>query len=64
MPTLIAATVIVIMSSGIFNNPKSPITDDATNTFGINPIIITLKDLKIINNMREITANTIINDPT
>ena len=36
MPTLIAATVIVMMSKGIFNNPSNPITDDATNIFGIN----------------------------
>ena len=62
MPTLIAATVIVMMSKGIFNNPSNPITDDATNIFGINPTIITFKDLNIKNNIKEITAKTINKD--
>ena len=62
IPTLIAATVIVIISRGILNNPNNPITEDATNIFGIKPINITFKDLKIKNNIREITAKTIISE--
>ena len=63
MPTLIAATVIVIMSKGIFNKPSNPITEDATNIFGISPIIIIFKDLNIKNNIKEMTAKTINKDP-
>ena len=59
IPTLIAATVIVIISRGILNKPSRPITEDATKIFGINPIIITFRDLKINNNISEITVKTI-----
>ena len=62
IPTLIAATVIVIISRGILNNPNNPITEDATKIFGIKPINITFKDLKIKNNIKEITAKTIISE--
>ena len=62
IPTLIAATVIVIISRGILNNPNNPITEEATKIFGIKPINITFKDLKIKNNIEEITAKTIISE--
>ena len=38
-------------------------TEDATKIFGIKPMIITLIDLNIKNNINEITAKTINNDP-
>ena len=63
IPTLIAATVIVIMSKGIFNRPNKPITEEATKILGINPITITLNDLKIISNIIDITAKTINKEP-
>ena len=58
IPTLIAATVIVIMSNGIFSNPKRPITEEATKIFGTNPIIIIFNDLKINKSMKPMTLNT------
>ena len=63
IPTLIAATVIVIISKGILNNPNKPITEDATKMFGISPIKTTFIDLKIKNNIKEMTAKTIISEP-
>ena len=38
MPTLIAATVIVMISNGILKIPNNPSTIDAVMRFGINPI--------------------------
>ena len=63
IPTLIAATVIVIMSKGIFYRPNNPITEEATKILGIKPITITLNDLKIISNIIDITAKTINKEP-
>ena len=63
IPTLIAATVIVIMSKGIFNRPNNPITEEATKILGIKPITITLNDLKINSNIIDITAKTINKEP-
>ena len=62
MPTLIAATVIVMISKGIFNKPRRPMTEEATKIFGIRPITITLSDLKISNNIIDMTENTIIKE--
>ena len=63
IPTLIAATVIVIISRGIFNNPKIPTTEEATKILGINPIIITLNDLKINKSIKAMTLNTTSKEP-
>ena len=62
IPTLIDATVIVIISNGIFNNPNIPIMLEATNMLGIKPIIIALIDLNINRNIIPITVKTIINE--
>ena len=59
IPTLIAATVMVIISRGKPNKPRIPNTDIATKIFGINPMIIALKVLKIAKNINPITAKTI-----
>ena len=63
IPTLIAATVIVIMSKGIFSRPSNPITEEATKILGIKPINITLNDLKIVSNIIDMTAKTINKEP-
>ena len=44
MPTLIAATVIVMISNGILKIPNNPSTIDAVMRFGINPIKKLLND--------------------
>ena len=51
------------MSRGMLSKPSNPITEDATKIFGTKPIIITLIDLNIKNNINDITAKTINNDP-
>ena len=58
IPTLIAATVIVIISRGIDNNPNIPSTAPAVIKLGIRAIIITFKDLKRISNIIPIAVNT------
>ena len=63
MPTLMAATVIVIISRGRLRRPNTPTTDKATKIFGIRPIIIALKLLNINKNIKAITANTIDMEP-
>ena len=63
IPTLIAATVIVIISKGILSKPNVPITDDATKILGIYPMTIILKDLKINKSINVITLNTSVKDP-
>ena len=63
MPTLIAATVMVMISRGSPNKPRTPNTDIATKIFGINPIIIALKVLKIAKNINPITEKTMIIEP-
>ena len=63
IPTLIAATVMVIMSRGKPNKPRTPNTDIATKIFGINPMIIALKVLKIAKNINPITEKTIRIEP-
>ena len=50
MPTLIAATVIVMISNGILKIPNNPSTIDAVMRFGINPIKKILNERKIIKN--------------
>ena len=50
MPTLIAATVIVMISKGILKIPNNPSTIDAVMRFGINPIKKILNARKIIKN--------------
>ena len=62
MPTLIAATVMVIMSNGIDRIPSNPRTLDAVKMFGISPIIATLIDLNIAKNISNITPKTIPKD--
>ena len=51
------------MSKGIFSKPNNPITEEATKILGINPITITLNDLKISSNIIDITAKTINKEP-
>ena len=63
MPTLIAATVIVIISRGSPNKPRTPSTDMATKIFGINPMTIALKVLKIARNINPITEKTMKIEP-
>ena len=53
MPTLIAATVIVMISNGILKIPNNPSTIDAVMRFGINPIKKILNERKIIKNKIE-----------
>ena len=55
MPTLIAATVIVMISKGILKIPNNPRTIDAVMRFGINPIKKILNERKIIKNKIRIT---------
>jgi hypothetical protein len=62
MPTLIAATVMVIMSNGIDRIPSNPRTLDAVKTFGISPITATLIDLNITKNISNIAPKTIPKD--
>ena len=63
IPTLIAATVIVIISRGRPNKPRTPNTDIATKIFGINPMIIALKVLKIAKNINPITEKKMRIEP-
>ena len=58
MPTLIAATVIVMISKGILKIPNNPSTIDAVMRFGINPIKKILNERKIIKNKIPIIINT------
>ncbi len=53
-----AATVIVIISNGILNNPSIPNTLKAVKRLGAIPINIILKERKITKNIKAITANT------
>ena len=55
MPTLIAATVIVIISKGIPNTPNKPKTDPAVIKFGVIAIRVILTDLKSNNIINPIT---------
>ena len=64
IPTLIAATVIVIISSGIPRSPNKPITEKATKIFGTKPIAIILNDLNIKRSIKAITPNTNNNEPS
>ena len=63
IPTLIAATVIVMMSNGMPRIPNKPITDIATKIFGIKPISIIFNDLKINKSINAITIKTRERDP-
>ena len=54
---------MVIISRGKPNKPRTPNTDIATKIFGINPMIIALKVLKIAKNINPITAKTIRIEP-
>jgi hypothetical protein len=58
MPTLIAATVIVMISNGILKIPNKPNTEPAVIKFGISAINVIFIDLKIINNIKPIAAKT------
>ena len=58
MPTLIDATVIVMISRGILRTPRRPRTLEATNILGNTPINIILNDLNKTSNIKAITANT------
>ena len=42
----------------MLSKPSNPITEDATKIFGTKPIIITLIDLNIKNNINDITEKT------
>ena len=63
IPKLIAATVNVIISSGIPRSPNKPITEKATKIFGTKPITIILNDLNIKRSIKAITPNTNNNEP-
>ena len=63
MPTLIDATVIVMMSRGIFKTPSKPKTLEATNIFGKTPINIILIDLNKTSSIKAITTKTMDSDP-
>ena len=56
MPTLIAATVIVMISNGILKIPNKPNTEPAVIKFGISAINVIFIDLKIISNIKPIAA--------
>ena len=58
MPTLIAATVIVIISKGMFKVPNNPRTEPAVIRLGVSAIKVIYIDLKMINNIRPIAAKT------
>ena len=58
MPTLIAATVIVMISNGMFKIPNNPKTEPAVIKFGISAIKVIFIDLNIINNIKPIAVNT------
>ena len=62
IPTLIDATVIVIISNGILNNPSNPKTEIATNKLGIRPINANLIERNKNINIKPITKKTIIKD--
>ena len=62
IPTLIDATVIVIISNGILNNPSNPKTETATNKLGIRPINANLIERNKNINIKPITKKTIIKD--
>ena len=62
IPTLIAATVIVIISNGIFKKPNNPKTEPAVIKFGVNAIKVIFIDLKRSNIINPITVNTIPKD--
>ena len=62
MPTLIDATVIVIISKGILNNPNNPKTETATNKLGIRPIRANLIERNKNINIKPITKKTIIKE--
>ena len=59
IPTLIDATVIVIISNGILNNPSNPKTETATNKLGIRPINANLIERNKNINIKPITKKTI-----
>ena len=58
IPTVIAAIVIVIISSGKFMIPIIPRTRSADRRFGIIPITISLRDLNNIKNINAIISIT------
>ena len=61
IPTVIAATVIVIISNGSFSMPIIPSTNSAEIKLGMMPINIKEKDL---NNIKNINAITNITKPS
>ena len=61
IPTVIAATVIVIISNGSFSMPIIQSTNSAEIKLGMMPISIKEKDL---NNIRNINAITNITKPS
>ncbi len=58
IPTLIAATVIVIISKGIPRSPSIPRTDPAVTRFGTNAITVILNDLNNNMSIKPIAPNT------
>ena len=58
IPTLIAATVIVIMSNGIPKTPNKPNTEPAVIMFGASAIKVIFNDLKSSNIIKPITPKT------
>ena len=58
IPTLIAATVIVIISKGILSTPNKPKTEPAVIKFGANAIKVIFTDLKSSKIINPITAKT------
>ena len=58
IPIDIAAIVIVIISSGILNNPIKPRINVEAKIFGIIAIILNLKDLNNITNIIKIAKIT------
>tara|TARA_B100000683_G_scaffold207582_1_gene201450 strand:- start:35 stop:244 length:210 start_codon:yes stop_codon:yes gene_type:complete len=62
IPTLIAATVIVIISRGIPKNPNKPKTDPAVIKFGASAIKVIFIDLKIKSIINPMMEKTIPSD--
>ena len=58
IPTLIAATVIVIISKGMPKTPSKPNTEPAVIMFGARAIKVIFSDLKSSNIIKPITLKT------
>ena len=62
IPTLIAATVIVIISKGMLRIPSNPRTEPAVIKFGARAIKVIFIDLNNSNSINPITPKTRPND--